>query len=440
MSISARDVALEALERCRKDGAWSAPVIDGLIKKYDLDRREAALAARLFLGVLQNSRFCDHYLGLYCSRGLKSLHPTVLDILRLGAYQLLFLDKIPARAAVSESVALCRRSAQSSAAGLVNAVLRRLSENRKQLPELPGRGSATYLSVRYSFPEWLTERVCIERGYDLAEAFFAACNEPAELALHVNTLKIPAAEYRRALLRAEIGYAECPVSPDCLLLQGGSVTDLPGYEEGLFYIQDPAAHCAVLAADPRPGMRVLDACAAPGGKSFAAAVAMRDQGQIVSCDLHEKKLALIRSGAARLGLSCIETGARDARRFVAEYQEAFDLVIADVPCSGLGVIRKRPEIRRKRAEEIASLPEIQIRILDNLKNYVKPGGVLMYSTCTVLRAENRDVIRTFMSRNPDFSPEDFSVGPLSSTEGAYEFWPHIDGTDGFFAAKLRRKQ
>ena len=440
MENAARRAALEALERCRREGAWSAASLDAVQKKHALERRDASLAARLCLGVLQNSAYCDYYIGLYSSRRADSLQPRLLDILRLGTYQLLFLNKIPPRAAVNESVALCRSVGLERAAGLVNAVLRRIAENLEQLPAIPGEGTTAWLSLRYSHPEWLVERLLHEHDYTFTEAFLRSNNEIPALTIQVNTGRVDAGDYKRALNRAAIAWREWPELPGCLELEGGAVTALPGYEEGLFYVQDRAARCAVAAAGAESGMRVLDTCAAPGGKSFAAALAMGDTGSILSCDIHEKKLRLIENGAERLGLHCIRTEAHDAREAVPAFREAFDLVIADVPCSGLGVIRKRPEIRWKKENEITGLPAIQSAILQTLSGYVRRGGVLLYSTCTVLRAENEEIVESFLSCNPGFSAEDFRVGSLCSREGRYTFWPHIDGTDGFFAAKLRRKE
>jgi len=433
----AREAALEALERCRKDGAWSANTIDGAIKKHALDRRDAALASRLVLGVLQNNHYCDYYIDLFRRGGREKLQPKLRDILRLGAYQLLFLDRIPAHSAVSESVELCRAAGCDRASGLVNAVLRRIAENRQELPPLPEQGSAAGLSLRYSHPQWLVERLLDEHEPAFVEAFLAANNETPPLTIRVNTLRIDADSYRRALLRSSLDFKER--EPGCFELPGGAVTELPGYDEGLFYVQDRAAQLAVLAAGPCVGMRILDACAAPGGKSFAAAIAMEDRGDILSCDIHEKKLNLVRSGARRLGIESIECRAADARVFQPELAESFDIVLADLPCSGLGVIRRRPEIRRKSEEDIAALPEIQEAILDTIWRYVKPGGVLLYSTCTVLRAENEDRVEHFLRGHPDFSPEDFCVGDIASRGGMYGFWPQTDGSDGFFAAKMRRR-
>ena len=433
-TVNARQAALDALTRCRRDGAWSGDTLDAVIKSAALDRRDAALASRLCLGVLQNDRLCDFYIGCYCSG---KLEPTVRDILRLGVYQLLFLDRVPPRAAVSETVELCRTNRCERAAGLVNAVLRRVAENREALPPIPGEGTGEYLSIKYSHPRWLCDHLIEKKGYAFAEAFLQKNNEPPKLFLQVNTLKVEAADYVRALERAEIPFRV--LEPEgCIELDGGLAPALPGFEEGLFYVQDRAARLAVEIAAPEPGMRVLDACSCPGGKSFAAAIRMKNRGSILSCDIHEKKLKRLENGAARLGIEMIGTKAMDARVFDSALEAAFDLVIADVPCSGLGVIAKKPEIRAKDPATLRGLPEIQYAILENLSCYVKPGGVLLYSTCTILSGENEDVALRFLKNHPSFAAEAFSVCGVQSKDGIYTFWPHVDETDGFFAAKFRR--
>ncbi len=426
----ARQTALEALIRCRRDGSWSGAAIRG----FELDRRDAALASRLCLGVLQNDRLCDYYIRCYCSA---KLEPAVRDILRLGVYQILFMDRIPERAAVSETVELCRKAGYSRAAGLVNAVLRRVAENKKRLPAIAGEGTAEYLSIRYSHPRWLCEMLTERKGYRFAEAFLAKNNEEPGLCLQVNTLKVKTEDYARALDRLDIAY-ERMLPEGCLQFGGGIAQELPGYEEGLFYVQDRAARIAAEIAAPEPGMRVLDACSCPGGKSFAAAIRMENTGSILSCDIHEKKLRVLESGAERLGIRIIQTRAMDARSFDAQLEQAFDLVIADVPCSGLGVIAKKPEIRMKDPESLKGLPAIQLEILENVSRYVKPGGILLYATCTVLEEENEQVAARFLESRSQFRPSAFSCCGVESKNGMYTFWPNIDGTDGFFAARFRR--
>jgi 16S rRNA (cytosine967-C5)-methyltransferase len=422
---SGRQAAAAALGKYRRAGAWSEMAVDSVIRANGLDRREAALCARLVYGVLQNAALLDFYIGCYSSVPTGKLEPKVLDILRVSAYQLLFMDRIPASAAVSEGVALCRSGGCSRAAGLVNAVLRRIAENRGQLPEIPGKGTAEYLALRYSHPLWLAREMTESLGYDFTEGFFAANNAEPPVSIQTNTLKITG-----TALAERFSASGTPLAPGTLpdsftLAGAGSVTGYPEFSEGLFYVQDDAARGAVAASGAAAGMNVLDACAAPGGKSFAAAIQMRNSGSIISCDLHEKKLHRISENAARLGITIIRTRAMDAAKPDADLLGWADVVLADVPCSGLGVIRKKPEIRYKDPEELKQLPAVQLSILNGLADCVRPGGTLLYSTCTVRRSENEDVAEKFLANRGDFT-----------AEGMRTLWPHRDGTDGFFICRL----
>ena len=325
---------------------------------------------------------------------------------------------------------------------LVNAVLRRVAEHWDALPEIPGAGTADYLAVRYSHPRWLAQLYIDAHGYAFAERALAANNADAPACLQVNTMKTTAYALAASLRADGIETEPHPWLPDALLCCGGNLAAARAFADGWFYVQDAAAHCAALVSGAQPGMRVLDACAAPGGKSFAAAMQMRDQGCMISCDIHENKWKRIRSGAERLGLTCISTRTMDARRPDADLTGAMDVVLADVPCSGLGVIRKKPEIRFKDPAELERLPGIQRDIFAGLAPCVKPGGVLVYSTCTVLARENEDVVRDFLRTHPEFSPEAFSL-PLpgaDAPDGMFTFWPQEHGTDGFFVCKLRRHE
>lgn len=424
-----RQAAIAALAKFRRAGAWSEMAVDSVVRENGLDPREAALCSRLMYGVLQNRALLDYYIGSYSSVPVGRLQPQALDILRISAYQLLFMDRIPASAAVSEGVALCKRGGCARASGLVNAVLRRISENRSALPEIPGKGTAEYLSVKYSHPLWLARELTACGGYAFTEDFFAANNAGTPVYIQTNTLKINP-EVLAAQLTAR-GLAPMPGSiPGAFAVSGaGRVTGYPEFAEGLFYVQDDAARLAVELSGAAEGMCVLDACAAPGGKSFAAAIRMKNAGQIVSCDLHENKLGRISDGASRLGLEIIRTRAMDARRPDADLADWADVVLADVPCSGLGVIRKKPEIRYKDPAELEGLPEIQLQILEGLADCVKPGGVLMYSTCTVRKRENEEVIDRFLGTHKDFS-----------ADGMRTLWPQEHGTDGFFLCRLIKSQ
>lgn len=432
----AREAAVFALERTRRDGAWSSALSDAMKTKYDLDSRSLSLAVSISLGVLQSTALLDYYIDLN-SKSASKIEPKVRDIMRSGAYQLIFMDKIPASAAVNESVALCKKLGYSRVSGFCNAVLRKIASCADKLPEPPGKGTAKYLSVKYSHPQQLAQYIVDRRGYDAAEAFLAADNTIPDTCLQVNTLKITPDELMARLLAESIPCSMHPWLPNCIVT-AGSVSSMPGFDEGLFYVQDPAAKCAVLAAALEPGMYVLDSCAAPGGKSFAAAIAMRNEGSIDSCDLHDKKIRLISEGAQRLGISCINAFSHDARE---PFYRQYDAIIADVPCSGYGVIRKKPEIRYKPLEDSASMPAIQAAILENLSQYVKPGGVIVYSTCTVLGRENEDVVKAFLRAHAEFSAEGFTLpNGETAADGYITFWPDIHGTDGFFVSKLRRNK
>ena len=435
MPDNARLAALTALERCRRSGAWSSAAMDAVISKYKLDPRSAALASHIFLGVMQNVTLIDHCIDCSCTTKAK-VEPKIRDILRCAVYQLAFMDKIPANAAVNEAVEQCKTLGYSRASGFVNAVLRSITRNKEEIFEIQGKGTAEYLSIRYSHPMWLAEYMTERHGYDFAESFFAENNTEPPITIQVNTLKTTATELKAMLEASGVEAKLHPWLENCLTVKG-NVAAMPGFNDGLFYVQDPAARAAVSAAGLKPGMKVLDACAAPGGKSFAAAIDMRNSGSILSCDLHEKKLGLIKSGVDRLGIDIISTKAHDARQ---PFNDEFDAIIADVPCSGYGVIRKKPDIRFKPEAERLSLPDIQLAILENLSCALKPGGTLIYSTCTVFSEENEDVVSSFLKSHSEFETVDFTMPNGKTAEcGMHTFWQHIDGTDGFFVCKLRRK-
>ena len=368
-TANARECALSVLVACRRNGAWADAALKAQLGKCALSAQDAALCSRIVYGVMQNELLLNWYLSAYCTQKLDHLQPPLADILRIGAYQILFLDKVPDHAAVSESVELCRTNGRSAASGLVNAVLRKVAQNRSNLPQLP-EGNIARLSVAYSHPQWLVKKLVSLLGVEEAEAFLRIDNEASPISVQVNPLKTN----EKALVDELRGEGVCvtphPWVPACLELSGtGDLTTLSAFYNGRFTVQDAAAHLIVCAADFARGQRVLDVCAAPGGKSFAAAFAMENEGSILSCDLHENKLKRIREGAQRLGITCIETAAVDGRAFREEWAGRFDVVICDVPCSGLGIIRKKPDIRYKDAQEFSALPEIQRAILENSARY-----------------------------------------------------------------------
>ncbi len=436
--MTGREAALQVLTACRKLDAWSDGSLKAAVKS--LDKREAAFAARLTYGVLQNRALLDYYLGCYCTQSFEKLEPFVRDVLRIGAYQILLMDRVPDSAAVSQAVEMVKSHKRQRAAGFVNAVLRKLSRSKDSLPAIPAPDEAAWLSVRYSHPRWLVERLLELLGREEAEAFLRLDNESVPMTIQRNSLLCSQEALLAALENAGATAAAHPWLPDCWEVTGlGNIEELPAFQSGWFQVQDAAAKLAALAAGAKPGDQVLDMCAAPGGKSFAAAMAMENRGRIISCDIHPHKLALIESSAQRLGVTCVETALADGRENRPEWNEAFDLVICDVPCSGLGIIRKKPDIRYKAPGALAGLPKIQKAILDNAYQYVARGGTLLYSTCTILPEENERVVEAFLRAHPDMRRERFCLpGSGEETDGSLTLWPQRHGTDGFYLCKMRK--
>ena len=434
--MGARQTALNVLIACRKEGGWSNGVLKNYTARDRLDRREAALAARLCYGVLQNRLKLDFYLQQLLSGKTRDLHPVVRDILHLGLYQLKLMDKIPDAAAVNESVALAKQYCPKvrSAPGLVNAVLRRATTEELTEPR-------SYVE-KYSHPQVLVDMLKSYVGKDRLEGMLKANNDIAPMTIQVNTLRTSAEELRQILEKEGITAVPHGWMENCLVLTGtGSLEHLQSFREGLFYVQDPAAKLSVLCAEVPENSRVLDCCAAPGGKSFAAYMAMNGTGTVTSCDIHEHKIPLIQKGAERLGFPNITARCQDGAAFEPAWECAFDAVIVDVPCSGYGIIRKKPDIRYKDPASMAELPALQLQILRNQSRYVKPGGVLLYSTCTLVRAENEGVVETFLAENKEFTLETLplpDIFPKNET-GMLALIPGEYDTDGFFMARLRKK-
>ena len=435
--MGARETALNALIACRKQAAWSNGILKEYIRRDKLDRREAALATRLCYGVLQNRGALDFYLKQLLTGKIKNLHPVIHDILHLGLYQIYHMDKIPVSAAVNESVQLAKKYCPKnrSASGLVNAVLRNGVRTYGTLKK------PVKLADRYSHPQELIDLLESYVGTEHVEPMLQANNAVPDLVVQVNTLRT-SSEALIGLLDEE-GIAVKPHCwmPDCLVLTGvGDIEQSSCFQNGLFYVQDPAAKLSVLCAQISQNAKVLDACAAPGGKSFASAICMGNTGTIHSCDVHAHKTELITSGAKRLGFDKIQVYLQDATNARQDWQGQFDVVIADVPCSGYGIIRKKPDIRYKDLQQMVQLPKLQMEILEQQAAYVKPGGTLLYSTCTLVKNENEGVVLEFLDRHPEFSAEPLPLPDVfpKNTSGMLTLIPGEYDTDGFFICRMRR--
>ena len=437
---SARQVAFEALIKIHRDGAYSNLIVDSLLKENsDLDERDRAFVCNLVYGTLDRLILIDYNLGLYLNQPVRKLKPELHTILRMGTYQLLFMDKVPSRAAVNESVNLAKVNKSSFAASLVNAVLRRVADNGIRLPDT-SETNPDYLAIKYSCPEWLISLWIESYGYDNAVALAEKALEAPPVVIRVNTTKITPDELIWKLAEEGVISEKTDIAPDALIISNtGSVDELEAYKQGYFHAQDLASQLCCAALDPQEGETVFDLCSAPGGKAFTVAERMNNTGVVRAFDIYQSRVELIKNGATRLGLSNVFSYLSDASIFNENYGLA-DRVLCDVPCSGLGIIRRKPEIRFKNRSDIDNLPELQYRILCNATRYLKQGGRLVYSTCTLNPAENSDVCNRFLSEHPEFTAvEALPDVPCFSTEEKFlTLMPHINSTDGFFIAVFEK--
>ena len=425
MTPTVRGAALELLLRCEAAGQYANLALDNAQKRANFEGPDRALLTALFYAVVEHRITLDHIIDGLCDRSPAGVERRVRMILRLGLAQLLYFDRIPDHAAVSETVAL----APAHSRGFVNALLRNFCRAGKAVP-LPPRETdpVRYLSLAYSVPEDLAERFCAIFGTDGAERQLIAFSRVPEVTVRVNTAKLTREEWI-----ARFGGTPTPQAPYGVRVSGEE-TLRKALAEGLCFVQDEASQICVEALDAK-GQAVLDLCAAPGSKSFGAALS--GARSVTSYDLHENKLSLIRRGAEKLGLTTITAAAGDARRASPETTGVFSRVLCDVPCSGYGVLAKKPDIRYKPLAEAAGLPAVQREILRAAADCVAPRGVLVYSTCTLLPEENEEQIADFLADRPDFSLAPFTVGDLASN-GLLTLTPAEHGTDGFFIAKLQK--
>ena len=418
-----RKLALALLEKQEAASQYASIALDSAIKQNALSPADRALLSVLVYGVLEKKLTLDYAIDQFSGR--KTIEPTVRMLLRLGLYQIAFLDKIPDHAAVNETVNL----APARAKGFVNAILRSFLRAEKKLPLPQEKIDPVFrLSIEYSVARPLCESFVSAYGIERTKAIFAAFGKAPGLDLRINTLKISVSDYQKLLSEKGIESRLLSTQKGVALKQSFPVASLPGFDEGLCFVQDEASQLALEALGALPGERILDACACPGSKSFGLALNMENRGEILSCDLHANKLSLVEKGASRLGISILQTKEKDARDDRPEWHENFDRVLCDVPCSGFGVLAKKPELRYKDPSESAALPAIQGAILARSAEFLKRGGKLLYSTCTLLPRENGEVVQAFLQENDAFKLVEERT-----------LFPDTDGTDGFYFALLEKK-
>ena len=440
--MNPREAAALSLNSAFKNGRFVNLELDSTIKKYGFADKDKSFYTRLLYGTVEKKLTLDWYLSKIYKTALSDIEPLVRCILETALYQIFEMDRVPDSAACNEATELVKKLCPGSYAGFVNAILRNTIRKKASLrAELQALTGLSGVSVRHSIPLWICRKWESDYGQGFAEqiAHGFECIPP-HLTLHINTLKTTADDYL-----AKLDASLCPrkIGETLITLSGSApVESLPGFDEGLFFIQDESsALCAALVSAAVAGISaptVIDTCACPGGKTFAIAIANADRGTLYSFDLHANRLPLIERGTKRLGIASVKTEARDARQPDAALFGRADAVLCDVPCSGLGILAKKPDIRYKKEEEIARLPEIGLDILCKSAAYVKPGGALIYSTCTLCKAENEENVAAFLERNPDFAPAKLAF--RGAVNGTKTFFPQTDGTDGFFVAKFIRNK
>ena len=438
MSKPARQIAFEILLKIEKDKAYSNLAIDSAVKAFCPDSTDCAFISRLVYGVTERKITLDYIISGCLSQPISKLKKEVLVILRLGTYQLVFSDKIPASAAVNESVKLAKNNKCGFATGLVNAVLRKVANDGFTIPE--DTDNVKRISVLYSAPEELVKFLSYHYGESNAEEFLKAALQPKKIMIRVNTVKTTPEELKFLLEKEGVGVSETSVPNAFQINVNKAVYELESYKKGLFHVEDISSQLCIEALAPFENCTMIDVCAAPGGKSFTAAEYMNNKGVLFSCDIYESRTDLIKEGAERLGLDCIKPFVNDASQFNENFPKA-DRVLCDVPCSGMGIISKKPEIKYKKLDDIKELLPIQRKILETASKYVKNGGRLVYSTCSVNPNENRKICDAFLKEHPEFT----SVKALphierTVDEGDYlTLMMHKNNCDGFFIAVFDRK-
>ena len=447
MEINAREVSMNILLDINKNKAYS----NLSLNKYLVDvkeKKDENLIREIIYGVLENLIYIDYIISKASKVKMKKIHPYILEILRIGIYQIIFMDKIPESAAVNESVKLAKKYGHKGTIGFTNGILRSISRDKVKYSTIDVKDKMKYISIKYSHPEELVKRWVNQFGMDFTEKLCEANNSTPLLNIRVNTLKTDKKALVNSLSQKGIETMEGKYAEDCLIVKDPfAITETDEFKNGLFTIQDESSMLVSQIMNPKSNSSVLDVCSAPGGKSTHIAQIMKNKGFILSRDIYPHKIKLIEENVRRLGIDIIKTEVYDALEIDQELIDKFDYCLLDAPCSGLGLIRRKPEIKLNRKEEdIQFLSELQYKIIQNIKEYIKVGGFLLYSTCTIENEENIALIQKFLRENTNFklvSIEDRIKNKEEFTtlkDGYLNLYPHIHNTDGFFIAKMIKER
>lgn len=425
--MTARELAITILYKVENGEGYSNIEIDKEFQRNDIEEIDKGLASELVYGVLTWKITIDEMIKMYSKIKLKKISPWIMNILRIGIYQIVFLDRIPESAAVNESVKLAKKYGHEASSRFVNAILRKIEKNEleKLMDDLSRRPimEDEIISIVTSHPLWLVDELLKEYDKKFLTELLNANNIKAPITIRANALRTSREDLMKLL---ELKGVECQEGnlPDSIL-----VPKMNDFSNGLFVVQDEAAQLACLKLAPRKGEKVLDACSAPGGKTTYLAELMHNLGRIDAWDIHEHRVQLVKENAQKLGITVIHTACQDATIFREELQETYDKILLDVPCTGIGVIRKKPDIKwSRKPEDSEELSTIQAQILDNCSQYLKHGGKMVYSTCTILKKENQEQVDHFLQNHTDFQLVE-----------EIQLYPHIHHTDGFYIAVIERR-
>lgn len=445
--MESREAALKVLYNIEVEKAYSNIALNKMFKTNEFSKLDRNFITELVYGTLENLIYIDYIIQQFSTMKLKKMDSWTLNLLRLGVYQIFFLDKVPDFAAVNESVNLskvfCKR-----ASGFINGILRNIIRNKQNI-KMPNKEKEynKFLSIKYSHPQWMVERFLAYFPKDFTEELLEVNNETPKLHIRVNTIRASVDEVVEFLQEKDVTVNRNPYIPEAITVEEGfsQLEELEIYKKGFIHIQDFSSMLVAKILDPKEGQFIIDVCSAPGGKTTHIAQLMKNKGRILARDIHEHKLKLIKNNGNRLGVKIMEVEKFNGKDLDEGLIETADKVLVDAPCSGLGIIRRKPEIKyRKEPDDIGAITELQLLILTNASKYVKREGELLYSTCTIDPNENKKVVERFLQQNPNFELIDInhlykSIIPGEHKESMIQLYPHIHGTDGFFIAKMKRK-
>jgi 16S rRNA (cytosine967-C5)-methyltransferase len=442
-TVDAREVALKIIGEVDTGGAYANIALARELAKRPLSDQDRRFVTELVYGTVKSGNTLDWILDHYSNRPLNKIPAVIRNILRMGIYQVFFLSRVPPSAACNQAVELAKKYGHAGTVKFVNAVLRSAARDPGKVvyPD-PGEQPDAYLALKYYHPRWLVSRWLARLGFGSCEELCRTDNETPPLSLRTNTLKVTRDELLVRLAAEGVDAAASTWAPEGIVCREyPALSALASLREGLYVAQDESSMLVGHVLGPQPGEFVIDACGAPGGKSTHIAALMINRGRVLSTDIHEHKLKLTRDNAARLGVDIIETKALDAANLHTSYAGQADRVLVDAPCSGLGVLRRKPDSRWRKTESmLRDLPRLQAAILESAAACLKPGGILVYSTCTTEPEENEEVVRAFLAANADFTLENAGEHlPEPRSEAMVQLWPHRDGVDGFFIARMRRR-